>query len=98
MSQFTERDWRTVVISDVAREATSTKGMPWTSACCSFSQAPSTILYDYSCIRSRGRTRHQHLKTWRILSEEGGRYRAPLEKYERLLKAVTGLFFSAAYE
>src|SRR5262249_20800379 len=24
---------------------------------------------------------------WRILSEEGGRYRAPLEKYESLLKA-----------
>ncbi|MGH3964658.1 MAG: transposase family protein [Pseudonocardiaceae bacterium] len=23
-----------------------------------------------------------HLKTWRILSEEGGRYRAPIEKYQ----------------
>jgi len=39
-----------------------------------------------------------HLKTWRMLSEEGGRYRAPLEKYPSMLKAVTGLFFFAAYE
>jgi hypothetical protein len=23
-----------------------------------------------------------HLKTWRMLSEEGGRYRAPIEKYQ----------------
>jgi len=37
-------------------------------------------------------------KTWRILSEEGGRYRAPIEKYPSLLKAVVGLFFLAAYE
>lgn len=39
-----------------------------------------------------------HLKTWRMLSEEGGRYRAPLEKYPSVIKAVIGLFFSAAYE
>jgi hypothetical protein len=39
-----------------------------------------------------------HLKTWRMLSEEGGRYRAPLEKYASMLKAVVGLFFFAAYE
>jgi hypothetical protein len=39
-----------------------------------------------------------HLKTWRMLSEEGGRYRAPLEKYPSMLKAVIGLFFFAAYE
>jgi hypothetical protein len=39
-----------------------------------------------------------HLKTWRILSEEGGRYRAPLDKYPSLLKAVIGLYFFAAYE
>ena len=38
-----------------------------------------------------------HLKTWRMLSEEGGRYRAPLEKYLSMLKAVIGLFFFAAY-
>jgi hypothetical protein len=36
-----------------------------------------------------------HLKTWRMLSEEGGRYRAPIEKYPSMLKAVIGLFFFA---
>jgi hypothetical protein len=39
-----------------------------------------------------------HLKTWRMFSEEGGRYRAPLEKYPRMLKVVIGLFFFAAYK
>jgi hypothetical protein len=39
-----------------------------------------------------------HLKTWRMLSEEGGRYRAPLNKYPSMLKAVVGLFVFAAYE
>ena len=36
-----------------------------------------------------------HLKTWRMLSEEGGRYRAPIEKYQSMLKAIIGLFFAA---
>jgi hypothetical protein len=40
-----------------------------------------------------------HLKTWRMLSEEGGRYRAPIDKYTSMLKAIIGLFFfSQAYE
>jgi hypothetical protein len=39
-----------------------------------------------------------HLKTWRILSEEGGRYRPPINKYTEMLKAVTGLFFFSTYE
>jgi hypothetical protein len=39
-----------------------------------------------------------HLKTWRMLSEEGGRYRAPISKYAEMLKAVTGLFFFSLYE
>ena len=39
-----------------------------------------------------------HLKTWRMLSEEGGRYRAPLNKYPEVVKAIVGLFFFAAYE
>ncbi len=38
-----------------------------------------------------------HLKTWRILSEEGGRFRPPLSKYESTLKAVTGLYFFGQY-
>jgi hypothetical protein len=37
-----------------------------------------------------------HLKTWRMLSEEGGRYRAPIEKYQGMLRAVTGLYFFAS--
>jgi hypothetical protein len=37
------------------------------------------------------------VKTWRILSEEGGRYRCPLDKYESMLAAVTGLLFFAKY-
>ena len=39
-----------------------------------------------------------HLKTWRMLSEEGGRYRAPIEKYQSMLKAVIGLYSFAASE
>jgi hypothetical protein len=33
-----------------------------------------------------------------MLSEEGGRYRAPIEKYQSMLKAIIGLFFFAACE
>jgi hypothetical protein len=38
------------------------------------------------------------LKTWRMLSEEDGRYRAPIEKYQSMLKAVIGLYFFTACE
>lgn len=38
------------------------------------------------------------LKTWRMLSEEGGRYRPPLPKYESMVKAIVGLFFFSTYE
>ena len=37
------------------------------------------------------------VKTWRTLSEEGGRYRAPISKYGEMLAAVTGLFFASNY-
>jgi hypothetical protein len=33
------------------------------------------------------------VKTWRMLSDEDGRYRAPISKYGEMLAAVTGLFF-----
>ena len=61
---------------------------------------PSQHDFNSALSKARAAVEHAiaHLKTWRILSEEGGRYRAPLEKYESLLKAVTGLFFFAAYE
>ena len=31
------------------------------------------------------------VKTWRMLSREGGRYRCPIGKFESMLAAVTGL-------
>jgi DDE superfamily endonuclease len=37
------------------------------------------------------------VKTWRMLSEECGRYRAPISKYGKMLAAVTGLFFFSNY-
>ena len=37
-----------------------------------------------------------HLKTWRMLGEEGGRLRL-LDKFEAALKAVIGLFFFNNY-
>ena len=37
------------------------------------------------------------IKTWRILSQEGGRYRAPIEKFEETLQATTGLLFFRAF-
>jgi hypothetical protein len=33
-----------------------------------------------------------------MLSEEGGRYGAPLQQYPSMLRVVIGLFFFAAYE
>jgi hypothetical protein len=32
-----------------------------------------------------------------MLSREGGRYRCPIDKFEGMLAAVTGLFFFAEY-
>jgi hypothetical protein len=37
------------------------------------------------------------LKGWRMLSQEGGRYRAPIEKYEETLQAIIGLLFLRAF-
>ena len=58
------------------------------------------IAFNTALSKARAAVEHAiaHLKTWRMLSEEGGRYRAPLEKYPSMLKAVIGLFFFAAYE
>jgi len=33
-----------------------------------------------------------------MLSEEGGRYRPPIHKYESMLRAITGLIFFTTYE
>lgn len=52
---------------------------------------------DYSKIRAAVEHAVAKVKTWRMLSEEGGRYRCPLEKYDSMLTAATGLFFFAQY-
>lgn len=51
----------------------------------------------YSKIRSAVGHAVAKVKTWRMLSEEGGRYRCPIEKYESMLATVSGLFFFAEY-
>jgi DDE superfamily endonuclease len=52
---------------------------------------------DLSKIRSAVEHAVAKVKCWRMLSEEGGRYRCPIGKYESMLAAVTGLFFFAQY-
>jgi len=58
------------------------------------------IEFNTSLSKARAAVEHAiaHLKAWRMLSEEGGRYRAPLEKYPSMIKAVIGLYFFATYE
>jgi hypothetical protein len=48
------------------------------------------VEFDTSPSKTRAAVEHAiaHLKTWRILSEEGGRYRAPMKKYPSMIKAV----------
>jgi hypothetical protein len=38
-----------------------------------------------------------HLKKWRMLSEEGGRFRAPIDKFGETLQAISGLMFLKAF-
>jgi DDE superfamily endonuclease/Helix-turn-helix of DDE superfamily endonuclease len=52
---------------------------------------------DLSALRAAIERAVAHLKTWRMLSEEGGRYRPPISKYPEMLHAVTGLFFFSNY-
>jgi hypothetical protein len=58
-------------------------------------------------VLSRGRASVEravaHLKAWRILSTEGGRYRGPLDKFPEILAAATSLinlrrYMNIAYE
>lgn len=53
---------------------------------------------ELSKIRSAVEHAIAKVKCWRMLSEEGGRYRCPLDKYESMLAAVTGLFFFTQYD
>jgi hypothetical protein len=61
---------------------------------------PNQIEFNTSLGAMRAAVEHAiaHLKTWRMLSEEGGRYRAPISKYASVVKAIVGLYFLAAYE
>jgi len=52
---------------------------------------------DLSGIRAAAEPAVASVKTWRMLSEEGGRYRAPISKYAEMLAAITGLFFFSNY-
>lgn len=52
---------------------------------------------DVSKIRSAVEHAIAKVKCWRMLSEEGGRYRCPIGKYESMLAAVTGLYFFVQY-
>ena len=50
-----------------------------------------------SAIRAAVERAIAHLKTWRMLSEEGGRFRPPLAKFQSALTAIIGLFFFSNY-
>ena len=52
---------------------------------------------NYSKIRAAVEHAVAKVKTWRMLSEEGGRYRCPIDKFENMLAAVTGLLFFTEY-
>jgi hypothetical protein len=51
----------------------------------------------YSKVRAFVEHAVAKVKRWRMLSEEGGRYRRPIDEYESMLAAVTGLFFYIEY-
>lgn len=52
----------------------------------------------FSKIRAAIERAIAHLKAWRMLSEEGGRFRPPIEKFEETLQAITALIFFSTYE
>ena len=60
-------------------------------------QSQRAFNHDLSAIHAAIERANAHLKTWRMLSEEGGRYRPSISKYAVMLKAVTGLFFFSNY-
>ena len=61
-------------------------------------ESQTTFNTQFSKIRAANERAVAHLKTWRMLSEEGGRYRPPISKYQSMLRAVIGLIFFTAYE
>jgi hypothetical protein len=53
---------------------------------------------DFSKLRAAVERAVAKVKTWRMLSEEGGRYRCPIGKFASMLAAVTGLYFFCQFE
>jgi hypothetical protein len=51
----------------------------------------------FSKVRAAIERAISHVKTWRMLSEEGGRFRAPIDKFEETLQAIIGLMFFKAF-
>lgn len=51
----------------------------------------------FSKIRAAIERAIAHFKSWRMVSEEGGRYRAPIHKFEETLQAIIGLTFFKAF-
>lgn len=60
---------------------------------CDLRDCDKTFNTDVSKIRALNEQAVATLKSWRMLSEEGGRYRAPIQKFEETLQAITGLLF-----
>jgi hypothetical protein len=52
----------------------------------------------FSKIRAAIERAVAHLKAWRMLSEEGGRLRPPIEELEEALQAIAGLMFFSTSE
>ena len=53
---------------------------------------------DFSKARAAVEHAVAKVKVWRMLSREGGRYRCPIDKFESMLAAVSGLIFFVQYE
>jgi hypothetical protein len=51
----------------------------------------------FSKVRAAVERAIAHFKSWRMVSEEGGRYRAPIHKSEETLQAIIGLMFFKAF-
>jgi hypothetical protein len=64
---------------------------------CQLREPDATFNKELSAIRAAAERAVAHVKTWRMLSEEGGRYRPPIGKYREMLTAVIGLFFFSNY-
>jgi hypothetical protein len=52
---------------------------------------------DIAKIRALNEQAVAHFKNWRMMSEEGGRYRAPIHKFEETFQAITGLMFFRSF-